>query len=160
MSTILTAEGKEKVIEELDYISSYMLPQVEENIDNAKNTGEDIKELIEQRDFYKERIPYLENLINTAKVVGKMKYFETHDPYYALIKAKTKKEAIRQYTKHIADDEDGSLNKEMKEVGKDYALILFARSTGEDLKYLKPKELLKEFNDEVPGVLVVTSEIS
>lgn len=157
--TVLTAEGKDKVIEELEFIVSTLLPQVEDKIQYGEDNGHNITELIEQQDFYKKRITYLENMITTARVIGDMKYYKVSDPYYAIIKARTQKEAIRIYEQHISDDEDNELRENMIEVSRDYALVHFSRSTGEDMKLLKPQELLEEFNDDISGVLVVTSEI-
>lgn len=156
---ILTAEGKDKITEEVELIVHTLLPEVEKKIECAEYDGHDTVELIEQRDFYQKRIPYLENMINTAKVIGEMKYFEINDPYYAIIKARTRKEAIRVYEEHVADDEDNKLREDIHEISRDYALVHFARGTGEDMKMIKPWELLEEFNDDTPGILLVTSEL-
>ena len=57
-----------------------------------------------------------------------MKFFEVHYPYYALIKARDKDEAVQLYVMYIADDEDGTLHEEMKEVERDYALVMHAKA--------------------------------
>ena len=38
-----------------------------------------------------------------------MRYYETKYPYYALIPAKSKEEAIKIYTKEIGEDDDNCL---------------------------------------------------
>lgn len=55
-----------------------------------------------------------------------IRYYETKYPYYALIPAKTKEEAIEKYINEIAEDDDNCLNDEMKEVSQLYAFIKFA----------------------------------
>lgn len=72
-----------------------------------------------------------------------MKFYEVHNPFYALIMAKSKKDAIAQYTKTIAADEDNTLKKEMKEVNRDYAVAVYSRGLSEDDKNI-PIEYLVE----------------
>lgn len=56
-----------------------------------------------------------------------MKFYEVHDPYYALIKAKTKENAMTIYTDVVADDEEGELAENIKEVTGLYAAAKFSR---------------------------------
>ena len=53
---------------------------------------------------------------------------ESHYPYYALIKARDEDEAVQLYVVYVADDEDGTLREEMKEVEMDYALVMHTKA--------------------------------
>lgn len=86
-----------------------------------------------------------------------MKYFEIHDPYYALIKAADQEEAIKIYTEYVADDEDGTLHEEIEEVDRDYALIQFARSESEDRDFMPVPETLEKFRRDKSEVLLIDS---
>lgn len=83
-----------------------------------------------------------------------MKYFEIHDPYYALIKAKNQVEAIKIYTECVADD-DGTLREEIREVDRDYALVSFSRGRTENGKDVAISEILKDFQSEGSAVLLI-----
>lgn len=61
-----------------------------------------------------------------------MKYFETKQPYYALIPAKSKEEAKKMYVEEICDDDDNCLEKEMKEITQIEAFVKFASAVEED----------------------------
>ncbi len=87
-----------------------------------------------------------------------MKYFEIHDPYYALIKAENQDEAIKIYTEYVADD-DGTLNEEIREVDRDYALVIFARSESEDGDFAPVPETLDNFRREKSEVLLIDSGV-
>lgn len=55
-----------------------------------------------------------------------MKFYEIHDPYYALIKAPNQDEAIKVYSQNVAED-DGTLHEEIREVDRGYALVSFSK---------------------------------
>lgn len=57
-----------------------------------------------------------------------MKYYETNYPYYALIPARCKDDAISLYVEEIADEEDyiGQLEDDMVEITQLEAFIKFA----------------------------------
>lgn len=61
-----------------------------------------------------------------------MRFYEAHEPYYALMKAIDKDEAIKLYTEYIADD-NGTLKDEIKEVGRDYAFVRYKRSMSKEV---------------------------
>lgn len=88
-----------------------------------------------------------------------MKYFEVDSPYYSLLKANTKEEAKAKYIEIVCDDYDGTLNDDLKEVSRDYALIKFSRGQSEDMKHVSAKEVEEEFNSESADVLLITSEL-
>lgn len=83
-----------------------------------------------------------------------MRFFEIHDPYYALIKAGNEEQAIEKYVEVVADD-DGTLRENIKEVSRDYALVIFSRATGEDNSFLSVDELLKKFEKDISDVLAI-----
>lgn len=63
-----------------------------------------------------------------------MKFYEIHDPYYALIKAKDEADAERIYNEYISDTDDyeNFQDDEIREVERDYALIMYSQVKGED----------------------------
>lgn len=63
-----------------------------------------------------------------------IRYYEIKYPYYALIPAKTKEEAMEKYINEIAEDDDNCLNDEMKEVSQLYAFIKFADAFKNEFK--------------------------
>lgn len=81
-----------------------------------------------------------------------MRYFEVVIPYYALLKAEDKEEALLEYNASVAGLED--IN-DIHEVPEDYALVRFSQAPGEDKKLIDPKVVLDEFNDDKRCVLVV-----
>lgn len=83
-----------------------------------------------------------------------MKYFEVNEPYYALLKAETQDECIKEYVEHVADD-DGTLSSEIKEVDRDYALINFSQALSEEGDFIPVNEVLELFNNEKVNVLIV-----
>ncbi|MCY9153699.1 hypothetical protein [Bacillus haynesii] len=59
-----------------------------------------------------------------------MKYYEIHEPYYALLAAEDEKKAAEVYVEAVADD-DGTLKNGIKEVSRQYA---YGRVWESDLK--------------------------
>lgn len=86
-----------------------------------------------------------------------MKFFEINEPYAALIKAKSKYEAISVYNEYVADADTDT---EVEEISRDQALIRYSRGMTEDNKPSKEKELLETFNREQSDVLLITSELA
>ena len=80
-----------------------------------------------------------------------MKYFEVVIPYYALLKAEDKEQALIEYNASVAYLED--IN-DIHEVQEDYALVRFSQVPSEDKKLLAPKTVLEEFNEANRCVLV------
>lgn len=83
-----------------------------------------------------------------------MKFYEVHYPYYALLKANDKEEAMQLYTECVADD-DGTLHEEIEEVERDYALVKFSRGRSEDKKEIPIIEVLSNFQSNEPMVLLI-----
>jgi hypothetical protein len=83
-----------------------------------------------------------------------MKFYEVHYPYYALLKANDKKEAIQLYIKDVADD--GSLYEEIKEVDRDYALALYGRfSKDENGKFIPISNVIEDIKNDKSMTLLV-----
>ncbi|TPE70651.1 hypothetical protein [Halalkalibacterium halodurans] len=81
------------------------------------------------------------------------KFYEVDSPYYALIKAGSKEEAIEEYVRSVADNENGEVDGNIEEVDREYALALFRQCKTEDGDLLPPDKVLEEFNDQKSRVL-------
>jgi len=88
-----------------------------------------------------------------------MRYFEISSPYYALIKAENEEQAIEKYVELVADDHDDTLKEDIKEVERDYALIIHARADSEDGEIITHAQALEDFNKPEAEILAVTSEL-
>ena len=88
-----------------------------------------------------------------------MKYFEVNEPYYALIKAPSKKRALEIYTETISEDDDGTLSEEMMEVNRDYALVKFSRVKGENGEVAPIFKVLETFKNDEAEMLFVDSSL-
>lgn len=89
----------------------------------------------------------------------KMKFYEAHYPYYALIMATNEEEAIEIYSENVAEDDDGSLIDEIEEVSRDYAVIRFSRAKSEDGKDIDYTEVLATLTSEDSQVLVIDGSL-
>lgn len=69
--TILTVQGYQKMQMEIEHIKTTMMPDVSKRLEIADQLGDEeaIKNITEEFDFYTQRIPFLENVLSTAKVV-------------------------------------------------------------------------------------------
>ncbi|WP_226570279.1 hypothetical protein [Bacillus stratosphericus] len=79
-----------------------------------------------------------------------MKFYEVHDPYYALIKARNEESAIKIYTDNVADDGDKLA---ISEVTEPYAAVRHSRTVDEDGKSLSVKEVLEDITNDNEMVL-------
>ncbi|MGF6352461.1 hypothetical protein ABIE27_000357 [Paenibacillus sp. 4624] len=88
-----------------------------------------------------------------------MKYFEFNGPYWALIKAETEEQAIEKYNEIVADY-DEETDDEIKEVERDYALVVHARTQSDDGGLVRTvTETLEDFNKPEADILAITSEL-
>ncbi|UOO16199.1 hypothetical protein [Bacillus velezensis] len=87
-----------------------------------------------------------------------MKFFEVSDPYYALIKANTKEDAMKTYIEGVADDE-GNLNKEIQEVSLDYAVKAYINRTGFEQGSFFKGEISNNLKDREVGVVVLDGHL-
>ncbi|WP_421726818.1 hypothetical protein [Bacillus velezensis] len=94
--------------------------------------------------------------IQTIKGGRTMKFYEINDPYYALIKAKDKAEAEKIYIQEVADtdDYDNFQDEEIREVERDYALVKFSQSRGEDGELASYTYISGTFNNPDIEVLI------
>lgn len=87
-----------------------------------------------------------------------MRFYEIHDPYYALIKARDKVDATRKYIEVVAgcEEEFEEIREKMSLVEKDYVIGALAHSiddnTGEKITI---KELKQAINEEITEVLLI-----
>lgn len=69
---LLTEEGFKRIRAELESVINMTLPRLEMEVKTYKQYGDtnslSYKSLIEQRDFYQERIVALENMLTNAKL--------------------------------------------------------------------------------------------
>ncbi|QHQ79351.1 hypothetical protein [Bacillus subtilis] len=87
------------------------------------------------------------------------KFFEVSDPYYALIKANTKEDAIKTYIEGVADDE-GNLSKEMQEVSLDYAVKAYINRTGFEQGDFFKDEITNNLKGREEGIVVMDGHLS
>lgn len=88
-----------------------------------------------------------------------MRFFEVHNPYYALLKASSEKEATQIYVDSVADFEDEVESFEIKEVSRDYALVRFSRAPGEEGELQSIKDAVEDFCRPVAEVLVIDGSL-
>ncbi|QII23599.1 hypothetical protein G3M80_03075 [Bacillus altitudinis] len=105
------------------------------------------QEAIDFTTYLEAAIQLLEEQVKSKE---EMKFYEVHDPYYALIKAKNEENAIRIYADNVADDGDKLATSEVTET---YAAIRHSRTVGEDGKPLSVKEVLEDITNDTEMVL-------
>lgn len=89
-----------------------------------------------------------------------MKFYEIHDPYYALIKAPSEEEAIKEYVKTVADDDDlHPLKDEIGEVNRDYAVARYSRTKAENGKEVPLREILEDIQSDKAMTLIVDGNL-
>lgn len=94
-----------------------------------------------------------------VKSEEEMKFYETHKPYYALIKARNIKNATEIYNDNVADDVERELAENIKEVTALYAAIRYSRVNGEDGKPTPVKEDLEDLTNEEEMVLIIDGSL-
>ncbi|UWD95707.1 hypothetical protein NX081_11415 [Bacillus velezensis] len=88
-----------------------------------------------------------------------MKFFEVSDPYYSLIKANTKEDAIKTYIEGVADDE-GNLNKEIQEVSLEHAVKAYIHRTGFEQGFFFKDEITNNLKGREEGIVVIDGHLS
>ncbi|WP_342498205.1 hypothetical protein [Bacillus sp. FSL M8-0350] len=73
-----------------------------------------------------------------------MKFFKVTKPYYALIKAQSKENALKLYTDDVADDEGGRLAEDMYEIDELEAGKLHGKTIDESGKKLTVNEVIED----------------
>lgn len=87
-----------------------------------------------------------------------MKYYEIHEPYYALLAADNEKKATEVYVKTVADD-DGTLRDNIKEVGHLYALAAYCKSVGYNQPYITAEKAIKAFENRKNDILLTDGNL-
>lgn len=113
------------------------------------------QEAIDFTTYLEAAIQLLEEQVKSKE---EMKFYEVHDPYYALIKAKNEENAMTIYTDVVADD-DGGLIEEITEVTETYAAIRYSRVNGEDNKMIPVEEVLEDLKNEIQMVLIIDGSL-
>ena len=78
-----------------------------------------------------------------------MQFYEVKLPYYALIKAETKEEAIKEYEHAVADNENNEVNESIRMISRDEALIKYTRvltENGDEEEIKKIIDVISNFN--------------
>ncbi|WAT79659.1 hypothetical protein [Bacillus safensis] len=104
------------------------------------------EEAIDFATYLETAIQLLEEQVKSKK--EEMKFYETHEPYYALIKARNIERAMEIYNNDVSDDEKKELAESIKEVTALYAAIKHSRCTGEDNKIVPIEEVLEDLTNE------------
>ncbi|WP_152425489.1 hypothetical protein [Bacillus subtilis] len=88
-------------------------------------------------------------------------YFEVSEPYYALIKADSGEEAEKLYNEFVADTDDYEdfQDDEIREVERDYALIMFSRTKDEDGKLVSYTRISEDFTNPEIEVLIMDGSL-
>ncbi|WP_144520691.1 hypothetical protein [Bacillus pumilus] len=115
------------------------------------------EEAIDFATYLETAIQLLEEQVKNKK--EEMKFYETHEPYYALIKARNIKNATEIYNDTVADDVEGELAENIKEVTGIYAAIRYSRVNGEDGKPTPVKEDLDDLTNEEEMVLIIDGSL-
>ncbi|MCY1096759.1 hypothetical protein [Bacillus safensis] len=105
------------------------------------------QEAIDFTTYLEAAIQLLEEQVKSKE---EMKFYETHEPYYALIKARNIERAMEIYNNDVADDGD---ELKISEVTQTYAAIRHSRTLGEDGKPLSVKEVLEDITNDNEMVL-------
>ncbi|MFK3811827.1 hypothetical protein [Bacillus halotolerans] len=90
-----------------------------------------------------------------------MNFYEINEPYYALLKAKDEADAERIYNEQIADTDDyeNFQDDEIREVERDYALIMFSQTKDEDGKLVSYTRISEDFNNPEIEVLIMDGSL-
>lgn len=87
-----------------------------------------------------------------------MRFYEIHEPYYALIKAEDEVEATKKYIEIVAgnDEEFEEIREEMNSVEKEYVTMILAHSIDQTTREkITPKELKRAINERSIEVLLM-----
>lgn len=103
----------------------------------------------------------IDTLVQSYQEQGKeeMKFYETHEPYYALIKARNIERAMEIYNNDVTADEEKELAESIKEVTALYAATKYSRCTGEDNKTVPIEEVLEDLTNEKEMRLAIAGSL-
>ncbi|MBU8576981.1 hypothetical protein R0K30_09755 [Bacillus sp. SIMBA_154] len=106
-----------------------------------------LEETLDLATYLETAIQLLEEQVK-SKNKEEMKFYETHEPYYALIKARNIERAMEIYNNDVTGDEEKELAESIKEVTALYAATKYSRCTGEDNKTVPIEEVLEDLTNE------------
>ncbi|MCM3425530.1 hypothetical protein [Bacillus paralicheniformis] len=89
-----------------------------------------------------------------------MRYYEVHEPYYALIAAEDKEEAMSIYENNVAYGDEGTLKDHTKEVGRNYALGRYGNCIRQTLPGYRATEIKKEFEERKNDCLLIDGNLA
>ncbi|PGC67581.1 hypothetical protein [Bacillus safensis] len=116
-----------------------------------------LEETLDLATYLETAIQLLEEQVKSKK--EEMKFYETHEPYYALIKARNIERAMEIYNNDVTGDEEKELAESIKEVTGLYAAIRYSRVNGEDGKPTPVKEDLDDLTNEEEMVLIIDGSL-
>ncbi|KDE31581.1 hypothetical protein SFC22_06490 [Bacillus altitudinis] len=114
------------------------------------------QEAIDFTTYLEAAIQLLEEQVKSKE---EMKFYETHEPYYALIKARNIERAMEIYNNDVTADEEKELAESIKEVTALYAATKYSRCTGEDNKTVPIEEVLDDLMNEKEMRLAVDGRL-
>ncbi|MEC2105026.1 hypothetical protein [Bacillus licheniformis] len=88
-----------------------------------------------------------------------MKYYEIHEPYYALLAAEEEKKALEVYVEVVADD-DGTLKDSIKEVSRQYALGCVGDLALKNKPELSVDKFVRDFNKRENDWLIIDGALA
>ncbi|RKE76749.1 hypothetical protein [Bacillus safensis] len=115
------------------------------------------EEAIDFATYLETAIQLLEEQVKSKK--EEMKFYETHEPYYALIKARNIERAMEIYNNDVSGDEKKELAENIKEVTGLYAATKYSRFTGEDKELIPFEEALKDLTSEGEMILIIDGSL-
>ncbi|MFK7678629.1 hypothetical protein ACI3ER_11365 [Bacillus sp. Wb] len=119
------------------------------------------KGLFQKKYAYREVSEWMEEL-NKTNIKGdvNMKFYEFSNPYFALIKAENKSEAVFEYEESVGYLDGEEKLKSIKEVDRDYALAFFSRVLSEDGNVIPVSEIVSDFQKDERMLLVVDGALA
>jgi hypothetical protein len=90
-----------------------------------------------------------------------MNFYELNDPYYALIAAEDKGEAVQLYIANVAGDmeESQEIAEELNEVNRDYVLTKLRRTPGENGENISENDVTEEINSKTSRVILIDGSL-
>lgn len=88
-----------------------------------------------------------------------MNFFTVSEPYYALIKADNLEDAIQEYVHAVADNEDKEVEKNIKQISKDEALIRYTRCITKTGDHEETQRILNVVNSPETMTLIIDANL-
>ncbi|MEC0552302.1 hypothetical protein P9D81_01230 [Bacillus haynesii] len=88
-----------------------------------------------------------------------MKYYEIHEPYYALLAVEDEKKVAGIYVETVADD-DGTLKDSIKEVSRKYSLGCVVESALKANPEMSVSELIRDFDQRKNDCLLIDGSLA